>query len=110
MKKKKKKQKWRTRNTGQWSQATKEKKEADEDKEGLIYKEISSCTDFFFFSFPEIPLNWVFVVFIFYNSGPCFTVDFFKFVRDLKQWLNLLKGRASPAWKDRAARVTQIGY
>ena len=51
MKKKKKKQKWRTRNTGQWSQATEEKKEADEDKEGLIYKEISSCTDFFFFSF-----------------------------------------------------------
>ena len=35
-KKKKKKQKWKTRNTGQWSRAVEEKKEADEDKEGLI--------------------------------------------------------------------------
>ena len=35
-KKKKKKQKWRTRNTGQWSQAAEEKKEAYEDREGVI--------------------------------------------------------------------------
>ena len=34
--KKKKKQKLRTRNIGQWSQAAEEKKEADEDREGLI--------------------------------------------------------------------------
>jgi hypothetical protein len=34
--KKKKKQKWRTRNTSQWSQVAEEKKEADEDREGLI--------------------------------------------------------------------------
>ena len=96
MKKKKKKQKWRTRNTGQWSQAAEEKKEADEDREWLIQKEIFGCTFFFSFSFPEIPLNWIFVAFIFSNSGPCFTIDFFKFIGGLKQWLNSLKVRAGP--------------
>ena len=46
-----------------------------------------------FFFFLEIPLNWVFVAFIFYfsNSGPCFTVDFFKFIGDLKQCLTCLR-------------------
>jgi hypothetical protein len=32
----KKKKKCKMRNTGQWSQATEEKKEADKDREGLI--------------------------------------------------------------------------
>ena len=35
-KKKKKKQMWRIKNTGQWSQAAEEKKEADKDRERLI--------------------------------------------------------------------------
>ena len=89
-KKKKKKQKWRTRNTGQWSQAAEEKKEVDEDRGADLERNI--WLHFFFF-FLEIPLNWVFVAFIFYfsNSGPCFTVDFFKFIGDLKQCLTCLR-------------------